>query len=169
MFQGNARFHRMSGSAWLRSGCRHAVVVLLYVLFLFHGASAQFSAPNVRTNGPQRGHDLPVATIMDGRTGTHRLAGAVSGFVVGAGATYFVTRQGGSTSLCDRSRNQDALSSQECLGLVVLGGAVGAGIGALIGHAIKSEARQFSRIGNLQIRAAPERSGRLVLSLTAFQ
>lgn len=82
---------------------------------------------------------------------THWLAGAGIGFVAGAGVTWLVTNAGGSTSLCDRSANQDALSSTECLGLAVLGGVVGGGVGAIIGHAIRSERWQDFPLGPLQV------------------
>jgi hypothetical protein len=59
--------------------------------------------------------------------------GALVGLIVGAAATYAVLHSGGSTSLCDRSANQDAIRAPECAGLVAAGGVVGAGIGALIG------------------------------------
>ena len=70
------------------------------------------------------------------------LEGAVVGFVVGTTATIVLTRSGGSTSLCNSSKNQDALSSSECLGLAVAGGLIGAGVGALIGSGIRVSALQ---------------------------
>jgi hypothetical protein len=73
--------------------------------------------------------------------GTDRLVGAAVGFAVGAGVTYAVVHHGGSTSLCDRSANQDALSSGECLGLIVGGGVVGAVAGAFIAGVFRSDAR----------------------------
>ena len=45
----------------------------------------------------------------------------------------------GSTSLCDRSANQDAVSPSECLGLAALGGVLGAGLGAIIGGWVRTE------------------------------
>lgn len=69
--------------------------------------------------------------------GNHTVTGAAIGFVVGAGATYLLLNSGGSTSLCDRDRNQDAIGRTECLGLTAAGGVVGAGIGALIGRRIR--------------------------------
>lgn len=69
--------------------------------------------------------------------GNHMLVGAGIGFVVGAGVTYLLLHSGGSTSLCDRNANQDAIRPAECLGLTIAGGAVGAGIGALIGRRIR--------------------------------
>jgi prolipoprotein diacylglyceryltransferase len=69
--------------------------------------------------------------------GNHMLLGAGVGFVVGAGVTYLLLHSGGSTSLCDRNANQDAIRPAECLGLTIAGGVVGAGIGALIGRRIR--------------------------------
>lgn len=69
--------------------------------------------------------------------GNHTVAGAAAGFVVGAGATYLLLNSGGSRSLCNRDRNQDAIGRTECLGLTAAGGVVGAGIGALIGSRIR--------------------------------
>jgi hypothetical protein len=70
---------------------------------------------------------------------SHRAAGAGIGFVAGGVATYLVLNAGGSRSLCDRDANQDAMSSGECWGLTLLGGAVGAGLGAVVGGFIRSE------------------------------
>jgi hypothetical protein len=63
--------------------------------------------------------------------------GAVLGALVGGIATYLVTHHGGSTSLCDRSANQDAMGQRECVALTVAGSAVGAGLGAWIGSRIR--------------------------------
>jgi hypothetical protein len=71
---------------------------------------------------------------------TRAREGAIVGFIVGAAATVVVTHSGGSTAPCDRSANQDALSSGECIGLAVAGGLVGAGLGALIGSRIRVNA-----------------------------
>ncbi len=73
---------------------------------------------------------------------TRAREGAVVGFIVGATVTVVVTRSGGSTAPCNRSANQDALSSGECVGLAVAGGVVGAGLGALIGSRIRVAVRQ---------------------------
>lgn len=61
------------------------------------------------------------------------------GFLLGGGGTYAWLHSGGSTSLCDRSRNQDAMNRGECIGLTVLGGAVGAGLGALTAALLRTE------------------------------
>jgi hypothetical protein len=60
------------------------------------------------------------------------LLGAGIGFVVGAGATWVVLNAGGSSAFCDRDANQDAMSPGECLGITIVGGAVGALVGALV-------------------------------------
>ena len=62
-----------------------------------------------------------------------------AGFLLGGAGTYALLHAGGSTSLCDRSRNQDAMGRRECAGLTVLGGAVGAGIGALTAALLRTE------------------------------
>ena len=82
----------------------------------------------------------PPATITGRRT--RALEGALIGFTIGATATILLTRSGGSTSLCNRSENQDAMNARECLGLAVAGGLVGAGVGALIGSRIRVSALQ---------------------------
>ena len=64
------------------------------------------------------------------------------GFIVGTTVTIVVTRSGGSTAPCNRSANQDALSSGECVALAVAGGVVGAGLGALIGSRIRVGVRE---------------------------
>lgn len=68
---------------------------------------------------------------------TRRWEGAAVGFAVGAVATWVFLHQGGSTSLCDRDRNQDAIRANECAGIAVAGGAVGAAIGYFIGGRIR--------------------------------
>ncbi len=96
---------------------------------------------------------------------SHRLLGAVTGFFVGAGATWVVTNRGGSNSLCDRSRNQDALDSRECAGLVLLGGAAGAGLGAIIGGAIHHDEQRSMPPRRLQLRTTPGRQTTVMLAL----
>lgn len=83
---------------------------------------------------PRDASSMRVAAMRAPRTET--LLGAAVGLVAGAVATYVVLHGGGSNSLCDRSANQDAMNRGECAGLVALGGAVGAGLGALIGSRI---------------------------------
>lgn len=96
-----------------------------------------------------------------GRSKSYWLIGALGGFVVGATATYFVLHSGGSTSKCDRDANQDALSRGECTGLVVLGGLVGAGAGALIGSRIRSDRLRFGSFRGLDVRRMP--NGRMTI------
>jgi hypothetical protein len=79
------------------------------------------------------------AGVIGASTGSHRLQGAVVGFVVGGVVTYVVLHSGGSTAPCNQSENQDAMSSSECLGLTLLGAAAGAGLGAIVGGFFKSE------------------------------
>ncbi len=105
--------------------------------------------------------ELPVAARR-----TRAREGAVAGFIVGATATVIVTRSGGSTAPCNRSANQDALSSSECVGLAVAGGLVGAGLGALIGSRIRVGMRQNAspppRLGGV-----PNRGFLLIVSIGA--
>lgn len=65
--------------------------------------------------------------------GSRARLGAVVGAVAGGVATYVLLHSGGSTSLCDRSANQDAMGKRECVGLTVAGAAAGAGLGAWLG------------------------------------
>ena len=76
---------------------------------------------------------------ISGGQKSYRFLGAGLGAVIGAGATYLILNSGGSTAPCDRSANQDAMNSGECLGLYTLGGLAGAGLGFLIGGMIHSE------------------------------
>lgn len=89
---------------------------------------------------------------------THRVAGAIAGFAVGAGVTWVVLHQGGSTSKCDRSANQDALNSGECAGLVVLGGLAGAGIGAIVGGFFRSERSEGAPLERFRVGVVPGRA-----------
>lgn len=81
--------------------------------------------------------DLATRLELETRTRSHWRAGAITGFVLGAGATYLVLRSGGSTAPCDRAANQDAIGAKECAGLAVAGGLVGAVLGGLIGSQIR--------------------------------
>lgn len=96
---------------------------------------------------------------------SHRLVGAGVGFVLGAGATYIVLHQGGSTSWCDRSKNQDAMDAPVCAGIVVLGGALGAGIGAMISGALSSERQQVEWPKGIILQAMPGHPTRIGLRL----
>jgi hypothetical protein len=96
---------------------------------------------------------------------SHERIGAVIGLVVGAGVTYLILERGGSTSLCDQSANQDAASSGECLGLTALGGAAGAGLGALIGQRIRTERWEDFSLSALQVGFTPSAGLRLGLAV----
>jgi hypothetical protein len=100
-------------------------IPLLFAAFLMIGATA------VQAQVPDEYMSRLEERI---NAGNHMLVGAGVGFVVGAGVTYLLLHSGGSTSLCDRNANQDAIRPAECIGLTIAGGAVGAGIGALIGR-----------------------------------
>jgi hypothetical protein len=62
-----------------------------------------------------------------------------AGALLGGAGTHVWLHAGGSTSLCDRASNQDAMSSGECAGLTVLGAAAGAGLGALTSRLLRTE------------------------------
>jgi hypothetical protein len=104
---------------------------------------------------------VPPPPGLTGHQRTRALEGALVGFVVGATVITIVTRSGGSNSLCDRSRNQDALSSGECLGLAAAGGLAGAGLGALVGSRIRVSALHALPARRL---GAPAVHGQLVIA-----
>lgn len=83
---------------------------------------------------------------------SHKLLGGVIGFVTGAGIAYLIVNSGGSTSLCDQDANQDAIGSTECVGVVFLGGALGWGIGYIIGSRIHTE--RWTRIPLQRLRVS---------------
>jgi hypothetical protein len=99
-------------------------------------------APSVWAATPQRavGAPRPLATqggsapVAVAQSRQHTLVGAGVGLLVGAAATYAVLYSGGSTSLCNRSANQDAMNVRECTALLAAGGVLGAGIGAIVGR-----------------------------------
>jgi hypothetical protein len=109
------------------------IVVLVALLWMPQWAELHAQRLRVET-APPRVSPVGLQEVARGRSRARE--GAILGFVVGAVATYVVTHSGGSTAPCDRSANQDAMSSAECAGLVVLGGLAGAGVGALIGSQI---------------------------------
>jgi hypothetical protein len=88
------------------------------------------------------------------------LLGAGLGLLVGAGATYAVLYSGGSTSMCNASANQDAMSSSECFGLTALGGVAGAGLGALLGSRFSSERWQDVPLTRLRLGLGTGPDGR---------
>jgi hypothetical protein len=106
-----------------------------------HAASHRFTLFQADTPAAAaQASDLQVNAVLhevaarDRRS--HTLAGAAAGLVMGAGATYLLLQQGGSRSLCNRDTNQDAIYARGCHGLYAVGGAIGAGVGALIGYRI---------------------------------
>jgi len=117
------------------------------------GATTGYSWSAVRRLEVSRGHR------------GHRLAGAAAGLLVGGGVSYLVLHSGGSTSLCDRSANQDAMSASECLGLTAAGALVGAGLGAILGGVIRSERWQEVSTEPVRIGLLPGSSPRIVLSI----
>ena len=90
---------------------------------------------------------------------SHKLLGGVIGFVAGAGMAYWIVNSGGSTSLCDRDANQDAIGSGECVGAVFLGGAVGWGLGYIIGGRIHTERWTQIPIERLRVSVGSIRAG----------
>lgn len=98
---------------------------------------------------------------------SYRLAGAGAGFLVGGGVAFALLHTGGSTSLCDRSANQDAIGSGECIGLAALGGLVGAGLGAIIGGFVRTERWQDVPLERLRVSLRPQAGSRLGLALAA--
>lgn len=96
---------------------------------------------------------------------SRRVVGGVAGFVIGAGATYLILNQGGSTAPCDRDANQDALNRGECLGLYALGGLVGGGLGVLIGGMFRSERFQSVPVDEVRFGWLPGRPASLGLAV----
>src|SRR6266545_4689995 len=72
-----------------------------------------------------------------------------------AGVSFALLNTGGSNSLCDRSANQDAISSSECIGLAALGGIAGAGLGAVIGGLVRTERWQNVPLEHLRVNLTP--------------
>jgi len=88
--------------------------------------------------------------VSQGRASRRRIAAGI-GAVVGASATYFALNSGGSTSLCDKSANQDATSTGTCVGLYVLGGLAGAGVGLVTIGLVTSDADQDGDARSLRV------------------
>lgn len=127
----------------LATTVRRAAGVGFLVASMAAAAAAPVSAQNAAAGLraiDEASRPAPMATDLavraDGRA-SHVVAGGVAGFVIGAGATWIVLHRGGSTSLCDRAANQDAINARECAAITVLGGVAGAAIGALIGSRIR--------------------------------
>ncbi len=94
--------------------------------------------------------DFVRAEVSDGFR-SYKWVGAGVGGAVGAVVTYLVLNTGGSTSLCDRSANQDAASRGVCLGLSVLGGLAGAGLGSIVGGFITVEQWRELSLDSLRV------------------
>lgn len=108
--------------------------------------------------------DLDRLEISRG-TRSRWLPGAGAGLIVGGVATWAITYHGGSTSPCDRSANQDALSASECAGVVALGAVAGAALGAGIGSLIRTERWETIRGDGLDIGLAPGRGAQIRVRL----
>ncbi len=107
--------------------------------------------------GHYESHSLSELTRLEVRRpgGSKWLLGAGVGFVVGAGGTFAWLNSGGSTSPCDRSENQDAMSPSECLGLALVGGIAGAGLGAAVGALIRTAGWKDVPLGSLRLHLLP--------------
>jgi hypothetical protein len=118
---------------------RIALLCLLLAPASLSAQARQFPQPRtiagpLARNTPNTLFRESIARLELGRSvKSQRRTGAIIGVVVGGVATYAVLHSGGSTAPCNRSENQDAMSSGECIGLTAAGAAVGAGLGALIG------------------------------------
>lgn len=116
-------------------------------------------------------HSLESVSRVEVGTGTksHWLPGAAIGFAVGWTAAYVALSSGGSTSTCDQSANQDAVSVGECVALSALvGGVPGFGLGALVGIFIRSERWQDVPLDRVRVSAGsgPGDGLRLTVSIT---
>ena len=96
----------------------------------------------------------------DGRR-THRLAGAALGFSLIGGGLYLWMD---SNEFCDPSDNQDAIGVRECLALAGLAGVGGAGLGALIGHFVRTERWREVPAERVRISVAPDARGGVALT-----
>lgn len=118
-------------------------------------------------SGASVSHGLSAVSRVEVSRGyrAHRLAAAGAGFLLGAGVTFAVLNSGGSTSLCNQSENQDAISSSECLGLTALGGLVGTGLGAIIGGWIRTERWEDVPLERVRISLTPPTGSRFGLAV----
>lgn len=116
----------------------------------------------VTSGGRTAGHELAGLQRFQVRSGTksYWLAGAAVGFMVGGGLTYVALSGGGSTGPCNRSANQDALGTEECLALTAAGALATAGLGALIGWRVRSEQWDDVPLGGARIGLAAAGQGR---------
>jgi hypothetical protein len=110
-----------------------AALILLAPLPLQAQHAPHVSAAPIVRIAPDATHALDAQ-----ETRSRWVEGAVAGFVVGSAATWVWLHTGGSTSLCDRDRNQDAIRPGECLAIAAGGGVVGALIGGFVGSRIRT-------------------------------
>lgn len=107
------------------------------------GTAERISPAGLSVVTDQKAAWLDAAALLrleaSGGTRSRWVAGAAVGAAGGAAGTFFAVRSGGSTSLCDPGSNQDALTTTECTGIVLLGAGLGASVGALIGSFVRSE------------------------------
>jgi len=123
------------------------------------GSLARMSGDTVAltTAGSPSRHALNAVRRLEVSRGrrSYWLVGAGAGLLVGGGVTYAVLHTGGSTALCDRSANQDAIGSGECLALTAGGALVGAGLGALVGSLIRTERWERVPLDRLRVGLGP--------------
>jgi hypothetical protein len=150
------------GLSWMKWPALVAVVAFVFILAMPDEGQAQMRVES-SWDAPWGASDStpPLTRVAP----SSRLVGAGVGLIIGAGATYIVLHQGGSTSWCDRSKNQDAMDAGVCAGIVVLGGVIGAGIGALISGALTSEQRQVEWPQGIILQAMPGHPTRIGLRL----
>lgn len=84
---------------------------------------------------------------------TYTLPGAGIGFAAGSVGAFYALYSGGSTGRCNQRANQDAIDKEYCVGIYALGGLVGAGLGAIIGHNIRRES--WTAVKSLNVGFAP--------------
>lgn len=111
--------------------------------------------------GTTRRYGLDAVRALEVRDGTrsHWLIGAGGGLVAGTVGMVAILNSGGSTAPCDRSANQDAISSGACLGLYALGGAGGAGLRALVGSFIRTDRWRAVPLERLSLGPRPSTAG----------
>lgn len=147
-------------------GCGETLVLpgaLLLTLVLAAPAAGQAVADRAPAgNAAARLHPSvqadPIAALdpaaAQETSGSYAWAGAAAGAVVGGGLTWVGLHTGGSTSLCDRDANQDAMSAGECAALTAAGALVGAAVGFLVGSRIGRDGGGAASLGRLHVGRA---------------
>jgi hypothetical protein len=97
---------------------------------------SQSSSGYLSFNG-QYLESLPLTPNVASPSKSYWKTGAIIGFGAGITGSAMVVYKGGSTSLCDQSKNQDATSTITCISIIGGSGLVMGGLGALIGSFIK--------------------------------